>query len=190
MCSRQMLRTTHQPPRHALGMSLLELLTVLLLVTSLLLAGSPALNWLLLDARRTADINAFVTAVQLARSESAKRSAPVIICKTQDFQVCGGSDVAFEDGWMVLVDTSGAYPPGLGSGAELLFQYQPVIQGMIRSNRARYTFRRFSPRSTNGTVTFCDSRGAEAARAVIISYTGRPRVSDRAPGGSALVCAS
>jgi hypothetical protein len=40
----------------------------------------------------------------------------------------------------------------------------------------------------NGTVTFCDTRGPAAARAVIISYTGRPRVSDRGPGRRPLVC--
>ena len=171
-------------------MSLLELLIVLMLVTTLMLAGAPALNWLLLDARRTADVNAFVTAVQLARSESAKRAAPVVICKTADFEICGGDDVGFEQGWMVLVDPSGAYPPRVGAAGELLWQYRPAIAGTIRSNRSRYTFRRFSRRSTNGTVTFCDSRGAEAARAVIISYTGRPRVSDRAAGGQALDCAA
>ena len=61
--------------------------------------------------------------------------------------------------------------------------------GTITANRASFQFRPFFWRSTNGTVTFCDERGVAAARAVIVSYTGRPRVSDRGPG-RALTCAN
>jgi hypothetical protein len=38
------------------------------------------------------------------------------------------------------------------------------------------------------TFTFCDDRGSPAARAVIISQTGRPRVSDRSAANTPLAC--
>jgi hypothetical protein len=38
-------------------------------------------------------------------------------------------------------------------------------------------------------VVFCDRRGAAAAKAVIVSYTGRPRVDRLAPDGKPLQCA-
>lgn len=171
------------------GFSLLEFLVVALIVATALAAGVPAMSWLIQDAQRTADINALVTSIQLARSESAKRSLPVVLCKTADRRNCGDSSVQYEQGWMVFVDEDGDDPPELDAGEQLLYAYRPRIVGTIRSNRARYTFRPYFRRSTNGTIIFCDRRGTGAARAVIVSYTGRPRVADLGPGGRSLICA-
>lgn len=168
---------------------MLEFLVAALVVAVTLTAGIPSLQWLIQDAQRTADINALVTAIQLARSESAKRNLPVVVCKTADRRICGDSSVHYEQGWMVFVNEDADDPPAIDAGEQLLFAYQPRIAGTIRSNRARYTFRPYFRRSTNGTVTFCDRRGAGAARAVIVSYTGRPRVAEQGPGGRRLICA-
>lgn len=172
---------------HCRGHSLLELVVTLFLAAALLATGIPAITWLALDTRRTTDINALVTAIQLARSESAKRAATVIVCKTRNQIECGDMTTGFEDGWMVFVDTNGDSRPT--NGEPILFVHNPLIEGTIRSNRALYRFRSHSRRSTNGTITFCDERGETAARAVIVSHTGRPRVSDRRPGGEPLRCA-
>jgi type IV fimbrial biogenesis protein FimT len=171
------------------GFSLLELLFTLVLATIVALLAVPAVGWLILDSRLTADVNAFVTSIQLARSESAKRNAPVVVCKTADARACGGTDVRYEDGWMVFVEGDGDEPPALDASEPILFSYRPAIEGAIRSNRARYVFMPHYRRSTNGTVVFCDRRGPDAARAVIVSYTGRPRVSATGPGGRILDCA-
>ena len=50
------------------------------------------------------------------------------------------------------------------------------FSGTLVSNRARFEFRPFPSRSTNGTISFCDARGGAAQRAIVISYTGRPRL--------------
>jgi type IV fimbrial biogenesis protein FimT len=142
-----------------------------------------------LDARRTADVNAFVGAVQLARSEAAKRGRSVIVCKTADRVACGGDEIEFDAGWMVFVNVDDAYPPRRTGSEPLLFAYSPRIEGTIMSNRPYYEFRAYRRRSTNGTVTFCDARGAPDARAVIVSYTGRPRTSALGPGNRPLTCA-
>lgn len=160
----------------------------LLVLGTLLALAVPSFERFVRDARRTADINGFVTAIQLARSESAKRGANVVLCKTADSLSCGGAGVRYDAGWMVFVNVDDDQPPTLGSADTLLFYHAPAMQGTIVSNRRLYEFRPFRRRSTNGTVTFCDARGASSARAVIVSYTGRPRVSDRGPGNRALVC--
>lgn len=171
------------------GFSLLELLVAVLVAAVVLTAGLPALSELALDMRRTADINAFVTAIQMARSESAKRHARVTLCKSVNGADCAGPGAYYESGWIVFVDTDSDSPPQRDAGEPLLFSYSPAIQGTIRSNRAQYDFRPYYRRSTNGTITFCDRRGARAARAVIVSYTGRPRVAGQGPGRR-LSCAS
>jgi type IV fimbrial biogenesis protein FimT len=172
---------------HHRGYSLLELLVTLVLAAVLLATGIPAVTGLALDVRRNTDINALVSAIQLARSEAAKRATAVILCRTPNEIVCGNTSTGFEDGWMVFVDTDGDSRPT--SGEPVLFIHKPLIRGTIRSNRAAYTFRPHYRRSTNGTITFCDERGETAARAVIVSHTGRPRVSDRRPGDGPLRCA-
>jgi len=171
------------------GYSLLELLVSLVLIAVLLSLGVPGLRDFALDARRTADVNAFVTSIQLARSESAKRARPVVLCQTADTTTCGKLALPYETGWMVFVDEDDDSPPQRDADEALLLHYLPVIQGSIRSNRAQYVFRPYYRRSTNGTVIFCDNRGPTAARAVIVSYTGRPRVASTSAAGQSLICA-
>lgn len=172
------------------GYTLLELLVTLMLTVVLLSLGVPGLRELGLDARRTADVNAFVSAIQFARSESLKRSRAVVLCHTADGVACAGAREPYDLGWMVFVDVDGDNPPRRDSGEELLLHYTPVIEGSIRSNRAHYVFRPYYRRSTNGTVVFCDIRGPLAARAVIVSYTGRPRAAATTAAGGSLSCAN
>ena len=177
---------SHRAP--APGFSLLELLTTLLVISIVLSMAGPALNQLTLDSRRTADINALITSIQLARSESAKRSLPVVVCGTADGLGCGGSPL--DRGWLVFVNRTLEHPPDVDPADIVLLSHEPDMGGTIRSNRPFYIFRPGFRRSTNGTITFCDRRGPVAARAVIVSYTGRPRVSATGPGGRALECAA
>ena len=170
------------------GMTLTELLFTLLVVATVLGWGLPGVEALVADSRQTADINAFVTAVQLARSESAKRGRPVVLCNTADYTICGNGGVGYGAGWMVFVNEDAADPPVRSDDEPLLYGYQPGSEGPIVSNRRLFEFRAHRKRSTNGTVTFCDRRGADAARALIVSYTGRPRVSATGPGGRVLEC--
>lgn len=169
------------------GLTLWELLWTLGLIGILLTLAVPSFRNVVLDARRTADINGFVTAVQLARSEAAKRGEAIVLCKTADGLGCAGDELRYDSGWMVFVNTDDVRPPERSADEQLLLRYQPRSRGSISANRRLFEFRAFGWRSTNGTVTFCDADGR--SRAVIVSYTGRPRVSDVGPGGRALICA-
>ena len=161
--------------RFSRGFTLWELLCTLSIAAVALAAGIPAFRSLLLDARLTADVNGWVLAVQIARSEAAKRGRPVIVCKTDDTWRCGGGDLAGDAGWMVYVNVDDEYPPRRSPSEPLLYVHDPEITGTVISNRPYFEFR-IGRRSTNGTTVFCDQRGAAAAKAVIVSYTGRPRV--------------
>jgi type IV fimbrial biogenesis protein FimT len=163
------------------GYTLGELLVVLAVAAIGLGLALPSFERLQLDVRRTSAVNAFVGAVQLARSEAAKRARPVVLCKTADFERCGGADVDFDQGFMVFVSEDNVRPPRPAAGQPLLRAYRPPPGILITANRELFEFRPFRSRSTNGTVTFCDRRGAVEARAVIVSYTGRPRIAESAP---------
>jgi type IV fimbrial biogenesis protein FimT len=170
--------------RRPRGFSLGELLCTLAIAAVALTSGVPVFRTFLLDARLTADVNGWVLAVQLARSEAAKRGRPVIVCKTDDTLRCGAPDLPVDAGWMVFVNSDDEYPPRRSTTEPLLYLHELELTGTVVSNRPYYEFRA-GRRSTNGTTVFCDRRGASAAKAVIVSYTGRPRVdrvdADRRP---------
>lgn len=172
--------------RHARGFTLWELLWTLAIAAAAFGLGAPAFSTFLLDARMTADVNGWVLAVQVARSEAAKRGRPVIVCKTADTRRCGAT--AVDAGWMVYVNLDDQYPPLRSEVEPLLYVHTIELTGTIVSNRPYYEFRPHR-RSTNGTTVFCDRRGAQSARAVIVSYTGRPRVDRRDGDGKPLLCA-
>jgi type IV fimbrial biogenesis protein FimT len=174
--------------RRQRGLTLWELLCTLSIAGITLTAGLPAFRAFLLDARLTADVNGWILAVQLARSEAAKRGRPVIVCKTDDTWRCGDADLPVDAGWMVYVNRDDKYPPRRSATEPLLYAHEAELMGTVISNRPYYEFRP-GRRSTNGTIVFCDRRGAAAARAVIVSYTGRPRVARVDAAGRALACA-
>lgn len=167
------------------GFTLWELVWTLAIGAIVLGTGAPALQSFLLDARMTADVNGWVLAVQVARSEAAKRGRPVIVCQTTDTRRCGAGEAAA--GWMVYVNLDDRYPPQRSDAEPLLYVHAVELSGTIIGNRPYYEFR-VHRRSTNGTTVFCDRRGAAAARAVIVSYTGRPRVDKRDGDGKPLIC--
>jgi type IV fimbrial biogenesis protein FimT len=168
------------------GFTLWELVCTLAVAAVILGSGVPALRSFLLDAALTADVNAWVLAVQVARSEAAKRGRPVVACGTFDGVRC---DAVLDAGWMVFVNLDDDSPPRRSATEPLLYSHSAELTGSISSNRAHYEFR-VGRRSTNGTTVFCDRRGSEAAKAVIVSHTGRPRVDRRDGSGRPLHCAS
>jgi type IV fimbrial biogenesis protein FimT len=175
--------------RRPCGFTLWELLCTLSIAAIALAAGIPAFRTFVLDARLTADVNAWVLAVQLARSEAAKRGRSVIVCRTDDTRRCGDSSLPADAGWMVFVNVDDERPPRRSAAEPLLYVHDPELAGSVISNRPYYEFRP-GRRSTNGTTVFCDRRGAASAKAVIVSYTGRPRVDRADADGYRLVCAA
>jgi type IV fimbrial biogenesis protein FimT len=175
--------------RRSSGFSLWELLWTLLIAAVLVGLGAPSFRTVALDTRRTADINGFVLAVQLARSEAAKRGWPAIVCPSPDGVRCAGGQPGYGAGWIVFVNEDDVRPPQRAAAEPLLYVHRPDMNGTIVGNRDWFEFVPFRRRSTNGTVVFCDERGARTARAVIVSYTGRPRVDSVAADGKPLICA-
>jgi len=167
--------------------TLWALIWTMSLLGTLLALGVPSMRTFMLDARLTADINGFISAVQLARSEAAKRGEAVVLCKSADGFTCAADELRYDSGWIVFENRDGIRPPSRSSDEALIHRYVPTSGNTITSNRRLYEFRAFGWRSTNGTVTFCDPE--RRARAVIISYTGRPRVAAVGPGGRVLICA-
>lgn len=176
------------PPSSSSGLTLLEALFTTAVAVVLLAVGVPAFDALVLDTRRTAHVNDLVTAIQLARSHAIRSGRPVALCQSAAQQRCDGDEAGWHGGWMVFVNTDRDRPAEIDGGEQVLLRHGALKGATAHANRDAFQFRVFQRYSTNGTVVFCDRRGDRAARAVIVSTTGRPRVADRRADGTPLRC--
>ena len=172
----------------AVGFTLVELAVVLAIIGILLLTATPAMQGLLLDARRTRTLNALLHGLHTARAESIRSSADVVLCPTADGTTCGNSREDWNQGWMVFVNRDADEPAARDSDERIVLRHDYEEMAALNANRARFLYRPHARRATAGTLVYCDRRGPSAARAVIVSYTGRPRVASVDASGDPLVC--
>jgi len=170
------------------GFTLPELVFSLAVVAGLLSWGVPSFREFQRNAARTREVNQFIQAVYLARSEAIKRNGVVSLCPSTDGDHCGPGGTPWHAGWIVFVNLDHDSPAVRDDDEELLRVYAPWGGGAVTANRSTLSFRPFGQMGVTATVTFCDERGAAAARAVIISQTGRPRVSSRSASNGPLTC--
>jgi type IV fimbrial biogenesis protein FimT len=168
----------------ALGFTLYELLVTLALLAILATLALPSFSVLAAKSRQTTEINALFHAFHQARKESIMRRRVVSLCPSRDGLNCDKTK-DWSDGWLLFYDPTGTGWPGDGIVTRHIVA-EPV---RVTANRRLFTARGTQKRTTNGTIVFCDRRGRTAAKALIISYTGRPRVAERRPDGSAWSCA-
>ena len=173
------------------GFTLMEMLTTLGVVAILSTLAAPTFSDLRLNSSRTAAVNGFFHALFLARSEAIKRGAVVSLCKSRDGQRCvAGAGAQWTDGYVVFVNSDRDEPAQIDRGEAVLQIVEPWATGRITANRESFSFRPYTQGVVNGTVVFCDMRGADQARAIIISHTGRPRISQRDASNRRLACPS
>ncbi len=181
------------PPRRDLrqlarGLTLLELLITLTLVAIVAGLGAPSFREVGLNARRSEQVSALLRALHLARSTAILRAEPVVICKTGGGRECATDASAWSNGWIMFANRDRDSPPRLDSGESVL-AIQPRAERLtVRANRNAVTYWPFALAGTTVSFVFCDERGTSAARAIIVSQTGRPRVSDRDASGRPLRC--
>ena len=173
--------------RHS-GFTLLELLVALGIVAILLGLGTPSLRALVQDSRRTQTVNSLVHSFHLARTSAIRNGHEVAVCPRGNGDLCSENPAGWAQGWLVFVNSDGDQPAFRDPDEPLLLSREPAPDVSISSNRRAFHYRPFNRRSTNGTLIYCDDRGDDAARAVIVSYTGRPRVTKQSASGELLNC--
>jgi len=174
--------------REARGLSLLELLVTLATVATLLAVAAPSFREIALNARRTEQVNALLRALHGARSAAILRAEPVVICKSRDGTRCSTDTSAWSEGWLAFVNRDHDSPPRLDAGEPILMIQPRSEHVVVRATRNAVTYWPVALAGTTASFVFCDSRGTLAARAIIVSQTGRPRVSARDAAGKPLRC--
>jgi len=170
------------------GYTLYELLMTLGLVAVLMSVGLPSLGALAADKRLRVEVDALFHAIYLARTESIARRRVVSICPSLDGRYC---DPAYDwsGGWIVFVNKGLRKSLERADDEVLLRHHQVGETSRITSNRKGFSLRSTELRATNGTLVFCDRAGRTESRAMVVSYTGRPRVTRKDSGGELYDCA-
>jgi len=161
----------------AKAFSLLELLLVIVLIVIILLVAQP--SWQSMVSKNHAQIytNELMMALRFARASATKLGEPVTFCGSQHHKEC---DDLWESG-SIVVTTAG----------RVLRVLPPVFAGDILDwNRgASITF---SPDGfadgQNRSFYYCPKNSSENALAVILSPSGRSRVSPKTHDGKRIPC--
>jgi type IV fimbrial biogenesis protein FimT len=175
-------------PREARGFSLLELFVTLATVAILLTVAAPSLRQFAMNARRDEQVNALLRTLHAARSAAILRAEPVVICKSRDGKRCAADASAWSGGWIAFANRDRDSPPQLDADEPLLVIQPRSDRIDVRANRNAVTYWPVALAGTTATFVFCDARGTNAARAIIVSQTGRPRVATRDAAGKPLRC--
>lgn len=152
------------------GFTLIELLVTVAVAAIVATVALPSFITTIRDNRMAAQTNELLAAVNLARSEAAKRQAEVRVC-------AGGPacDGAWGEGWVV-------YDPGRG---EIVRSWAAPDAALSLASVPGGSMIAFNSRGwvdARRSLVFCDARGATAARALNIAATGRVALARREGG--------
>ena len=179
--------------KKSLGYTLIELMSMLAVVSILVSVGLPMLNVFFDSNRMVSNTNDLVAGLNIARSEAIKQQSRVTLCQSSDNASCTGSG-QWEDGWIVFQDPNGN---ATVDGGERILRLNAAADGQvtIRSNdvsnliASSVSFSsRGLPKALNGgtqsgTFRICDKRGLKVnadgvstvARGVVLSPSGKVR---------------
>ena len=186
---------THQSPvsdyKHA-GFTLLELVIIMAIVAMLSAFAAPTYTSLVVNQHKMTAMAAFQHSVHLARTESNKSLEYIVICPSQDGLNCTQNTKNFSYGWITFINNDKDSPSVRDSDEKLIHSIKLDESDFdLVSNRKVFTFRPTTKRNTNGTVMFCPHHIAsknQSYQAVIISYTGRPRVDNQPKDSHLKLC--
>lgn len=170
------------------GLTLIELVAGLAIAGILLTAGIPGMTHLIRQNRMAVNVNSFVATLNYARSEAVKRGHRVVICQSREGKACESAG-GWHPGWIVFADANGNREYDDEEPMLLVGQgVHPDIE-ITSSRRRRIVYQATGTAGgTNGTYVFCMPEAPHLKRAVILSNTGRVRLSDTGPKGEELDC--
>lgn len=173
--------------------SLHDALVTLAVAGVLLGIGAPSFAQLIAGQRLTTAVNGLVTALYSARSEAIKRGERAVLCPSVDDATCSAASDRATDwhhGYLLFADANANHERD--DGEAVLRVFTPESGLTIRSSRDRdhVTYQPDGLASgTNISLVVCAERREVAPRVVIVSNSGRARVSTRLPDGKLPTCA-
>jgi type IV fimbrial biogenesis protein FimT len=160
---------------------------VLALAAILMGLATPSLQRLRSQMQLVQSAQGLLAALHQARSNAASRGLPVALCQSDSAARCTAAGAV---GWQVFVERRVSSPPQRDADDELLSAQQLPRGLRLYASRSAVTYWPQARAGATSTFVLCDTQQFALPRAVIVSQTGRPRISDAAADGSALRCAA
>ncbi|MBT5219420.1 MAG: hypothetical protein HOI35_18025 [Woeseia sp.] len=170
------------------GYSLYELIMTLGLAATVLTIGLPSFGNIVSNQKLMTETNALFHAIHLARKESIVKRREVTLCPTANGNNCE-PQLDWSSGWMMFVNIDRDRPAERDINEPVLKRFEVNESVRIESNRRSFSLRSTELRATNGTLIFCDRNNRGTPRALVISYTGRPRTTYKDRSGKSVRCA-
>lgn len=168
------------------GASLFSLAIALGLVAVLAATAAPGFERITRQWAAVRSASGLLAALHQARSAAAARAVPVVLCQTDVPGHC--TTAGTPSGWQLFADNSPTSPPRLDASDELLQAHTLPPSIELRVTRSAVTYWPTARAASTASFIVCDRRNLAAPRVVIVSQTGRPRLSQRLSDGSIPDC--
>lgn len=167
------------------GVTLIELLVAMSVLSILLAVGVPSFSQFTANTRLNSYANILFSHLSLARSEAIKRNTHVAICKSADGLTCAGAG-DWSQGWIVFADLDNN--ASIGGGEQVIATASALSTGFSFSGNGNVSDyisydgqgvpKLISGGFQSGTITLCPAAPAAAGngRNVILSSSGRARI--------------
>lgn len=171
------------------GYTMLELMISIALITLIAGLSSPIYSNFITNQLKSTALTAFHHTAITARSEAVTRLEYISVCPSFDGLFCLIDSNDYSTGWIMFVNSDKDYPV-VRDDKELLLQSfsSKTTNFSLLANRKAFTFRPRHKRNTNGTLMFCPDRKSFNYQALIISYTGRPRIDKQPKSSHIAIC--
>ena len=158
----------------------MEMMITVVIAAILVTAAVPGFRGFITDNRLATQVNAFVTALHVARAEAIKRNLTVTVCKSEDGKSCGNNSKGFEQGWIIFTDQQN--PGKVDNNETIINVNQGMPQGMslidinLNNNGGPISYRADGTSVWNNTTLRLCQKGSNNGRRLIINSVGRIRV--------------
>jgi type IV fimbrial biogenesis protein FimT len=176
------------------GLTLIELMAVLVVAAILLGVAIPAIGDFIRNSRMITQANELVADLALARSEAVKRATTITVCKSADptaaSPTCETAGANWAIGRVVFIDKSSPANDQVDSD-DVVLRVREALSGNGSLNsgtnvRNRVVFTRLglttlgvpadSANPVENRLVLCDERGPSYGRSITIEVTGRATV--------------
>ena len=166
-----------------LGMTIIELLVVMTIISISIGLAAPPLNELLIKNRVSAQISILGRVITVARTSAIYLNQVVTLCRSDNQKKCQGK---WQDGLILFTDTNKDRINN--NNDRILVTINPFPKGDRIFWRAfqNKQYLQMTPRGytryQNGTFTYCPKEGLQYARGIILNATGRLRYTSDSDG--------
>jgi type IV fimbrial biogenesis protein FimT len=171
------------------GLTAIELITTVAVAIVLLAVGIPGMRGMLARQEVVVAVTDVMTHLQLARISAVTSGHRVVLCPTDDGAQCADT-YEWAGGFMVFEDRDA--DRALDADEPLLRRSQPDLGGVritTSTGRRKVVYQpEGTAGGTNATFRICPTSERTPGRAVVISNTGRPRVTETEDDGTPIRC--